>query len=415
MDKHPTFYTDPEAMEPLFPEDRSKRLEDMAIELITKANALSGKLHPITRSVIADFLRPVNSYYSNLIEGHDTHPIDIHRALKKQYSEDEKRRDLQLEAYAHIHVHKWISNEIHESKQPVNTASAAFLGSIHRKFYEHLPDGFKMAKTRDGRLQQVTPGKFRASEVEVGRHIGPAASYLDAFVKKFETFYDPRDPTNKSKIRRVISIAASHHRFAWIHPFLDGNGRVVRLFSDASFMNEALDASGLWSISRGLARAKDEYVANLAKADSPRLNDFDGRSNLSDKRLFEFCELFMEVAIDQIDYMTKVVDIDNMLDRIGKFSELMATRGKLKPATEYILKDVFLKGKLSKADAMRITNTSDKTLKNMTDQLIDFELLTYQKEGKEIMYYVHYPITFAPYLFPGLYPSGKEMDMLGDF
>ena len=46
----------------------------------------------------------MNCYYSNLIEGHDTHPIDIERALKNDYSQDAHKRDLQLEAKAHIAV-----------------------------------------------------------------------------------------------------------------------------------------------------------------------------------------------------------------------------------------------------------------------------------------------------------------------
>ena len=50
----------------------------------------------------------MNCYYSNLIEGHDTHPVDIERALKNDYSRDEKKRDLQLEAKAHIIVQQGI-------------------------------------------------------------------------------------------------------------------------------------------------------------------------------------------------------------------------------------------------------------------------------------------------------------------
>ena len=50
----------------------------------------------------------MNCYYSNLIEGHYTHPVDIERALKDEYSADPEKRDLQLEAKAHIKVQEWI-------------------------------------------------------------------------------------------------------------------------------------------------------------------------------------------------------------------------------------------------------------------------------------------------------------------
>ena len=59
---------------------------------------------------LANLVRAMNCYYSNLIEGHDTHPVDIERALKNDYSKDPRKRDLQLEAKAHITVQKWIDD-----------------------------------------------------------------------------------------------------------------------------------------------------------------------------------------------------------------------------------------------------------------------------------------------------------------
>jgi Fic family protein len=57
---------------------------------------------------LAGLVRAMNCYYSNLIEGHDTHPVDIERALRNDYSLDARKRDLQLEAKAHIAVQEWI-------------------------------------------------------------------------------------------------------------------------------------------------------------------------------------------------------------------------------------------------------------------------------------------------------------------
>ena len=130
--------------------------------------------------------------------------------------------------------------------------------------------------------------------------------------------------------------------------------------------------------------------------------------------LVEFCEYFLKTAIDQIEFMSEVIDIDNMLNRLTKFAELMFLKNKLKPEAEYILTSVFLKGKISKSEAMRITKTSDKTLKNLTDEMLKLELLKSKKEGKEMMYYVNYPISYAASIFPGLYPSSKEIDLLNN-
>ena len=411
MNKNIRLYSDPSTMEPLFPAKTSSVLEELAIRIIEKSAGLSSSIHPVTRKAISDFLRPMNSYYSNLIEGHDTHPIDIANALKENYSTDIKKRNLQLEAHAHINTLKQIEDELATTGSPINPASSEFIKSIHRKFYDFIPDDFKQVKTKEGRILEVIPGEFRTSEVEIGHHKAPYSSSLNEMMNKFEGAYNPVGI--KSKINRIISIAASHHRLAWIHPFLDGNGRVVRLFSDALFIHENLNASGLWSISRGLARHNSEYRKSLSKADLTRLNDFDGRGNLSDKMLNEFCEFFLTIALDQIEHMSKILDPENIYQRIERFADLMVVKNRFKPEGKEILTHVFLKGKISKKEAMKITNTSDKTLKKLTDILIQLELLESKKEGKSVMLYANYPIAYAPSLFPGLYPESKEIDLLG--
>jgi hypothetical protein len=100
------------------------------------------------------------------------------------------------------------------------------------------------------------------------------------------------------------------------------------------------------------------------------------------------------------------------VERIEGFAELMVIKKKLKPQIKYILIDVFLKGKITKVDAMRITNTSDKTLKLIIDSLIELDLIDTVKEGVNMVYYVKFPVNFSPLLFPGIYPADKEIEMI---
>src|SRR6266853_1620890 len=98
-------------MEPLLIGETSRHrgaLTDLAVELAGKAAGFRRSLPPGVMAALADLVRAMNCYYSNLIEGHDTHPIDIERALKNDYSADPRMRDLQLEAEAHISVQRWI-------------------------------------------------------------------------------------------------------------------------------------------------------------------------------------------------------------------------------------------------------------------------------------------------------------------
>src|SRR5437773_799530 len=98
-------------MEPLLIAEGSKaraELTDLVLELAQKSAGFRRSLPERLLASLSDLVRAMNCYYSNLIEGHDTHPIDIERALKGDYSRDARRRDLQLEAKAHIAVQHWI-------------------------------------------------------------------------------------------------------------------------------------------------------------------------------------------------------------------------------------------------------------------------------------------------------------------
>src|SRR6266853_605866 len=126
-------------MEPLLIGESSRKrgeVIDLAVELAAKSAGFRRSLPAGVISALADLVRSMNCYYSNLIEGHDTHPIDIERALKGDYSKDPKKRNLQLEARAHIAVQQWIDGG--GLKDSAHAASS--IREIHRRFCELLPD-----------------------------------------------------------------------------------------------------------------------------------------------------------------------------------------------------------------------------------------------------------------------------------
>src|SRR5207245_1989033 len=158
------------------------------------------------------------------------------------------------------------------------------------EFYRRLPDGFLKVEDEKAEPHQIQAGGLREMEVSVGRHMAPAHKNVRDFLKRFSEFYGPLVTTKPASL---IAAASAHHRLAWIHPFLDGNGRVARLFTHAWLFKADVDSQGLWTISRGLARRKADYQAALAKADEKRLNDYDGRGYLSERHLREFCAFFL--------------------------------------------------------------------------------------------------------------------------
>jgi hypothetical protein len=93
----PYRHYEPSLLEPVHPQ-RTRKLEDLAVSLTSKAGQLTRGLHPIVLRSLGALVRSMNCYYSNLIEGHRTRPIDIERALAQDFSTDPEQRNLQLEA-----------------------------------------------------------------------------------------------------------------------------------------------------------------------------------------------------------------------------------------------------------------------------------------------------------------------------
>ncbi len=108
----------------------------------------------------------MNCYYSNLIEGHNTHPIAIERALNEVYDADPAKRNLQLEARAHIAVQRWID----EGNLPADPTAETSIREIHRRFVECLPDDLRWAEIPGtGEKIPIIPGEYRENRVRVGQ------------------------------------------------------------------------------------------------------------------------------------------------------------------------------------------------------------------------------------------------------
>src|SRR5262249_49779555 len=122
---------------------------------------------------------------------------------------------------------------------------------------------------------------------------------------------------------QIMAIASAHHRFNYIHPFPDGNGRVSRLMSHAMASAAGIGAQGLWSVSRGLARGVDsrgDYKRMMDHADTPRQGDLDGRGNLSQGALQEFVLWFLKVCLDQVTFMGSLFELNELSERLKTYA-----------------------------------------------------------------------------------------------
>ena len=385
------------SFEPLMPAEGDPGLEELAVTLVARANQLGGQLHANVRSSIGDLVRSMNCYYSNSIEGHDTHPREIDRALADDYSRDPTRRVLQKEARAHIDVQKMIDAGEAPADAPT---SARYLKWVHYEFCRRLPPELLVVRhPSTGRTVEVIPGELRDGEVEVGRHLPPPAEDVPRFLDRIEEAYDPRRllPT-----RRLIAVAAVHHRLLWLHPFYDGNGRVARLVAHAMLLRFGVGSS-IWSVARGLARNVERYKTTLMLADEPRRGDLDGRGALSENRLREFCEFFLETCIDQVNFMESLLQPSELLRRMKLFVDDEVSAQRLPRGSLALLREALLAGEVERGRAADLTGYQERRGREILATLLKAGLLVSQ--GPRAPVRLGFPVEVAERWFPRLYPA----------
>jgi hypothetical protein len=384
-------------MEPLLPAAGERRLEDLAVRLASDSAALAAQLASPVRDAVGDLVRSMNCYYSNLIEGHNTRPRDIDRALRQDYAQDPERRKLQLEAVAHIHVQSLIDS----GRDPqVSPTSTEYLTWVHREFCQLLPDELLWAENPDtGRRIQVIPGALRQETVAVGRLIPPSPEVLPAFLARFDEAYRA---DRLSRVQQLVAIGAAHHRLLWIHPFLDGNGRVARLVAHA-MLKRAGVGSSLWSVSRGLARRVADYRRLLEAADEPRRNDVDGRGTLSERALVDFCDFFLDVSVDQVAYMADLLQPGELLRRIQIYTEDEVRAGRLPEGSFPVLREAVIAGDVERAHARELTGYRERKGREVVSDLLRAGLLASESDRSPVR--IAFPVDVIERWFPRLYPA----------
>ncbi len=383
-------------MEPLVLSSDSRHrpeLTDLAFELALKSSALRSSLPSGVLNALADLVRKMNCYYSNLIEGHNTHPIDIERAMNNDYSKDKKKRDLQHEARAHVTVQAWIDGGGISGR----TTTVDSILEIHKRFCENLPADFLCIEDPSTHEQiPVVPGAIRTRDIKVGKHLAISPGALSRFLMRLEQAY-----AKLGTSEFVLATAGMHHRLLWIHPFIDGNGRVARLVSYAQFL-ETLNTGGVWSIARGLARSEDKYKQHLMNCDERRQNDLDGRGNLSEEALAAFTRFFLLTCLDQVNVMEGLVQPERLRGRILSWAEEESRIDRLLPNAAAVLEAVLFRGELPRGDVPRIVGLGERQARRVVSGLVQRGALVATSDRAPLR--LAFPAKLASRWMPGLFP-----------
>lgn len=393
-------YSQPHQFEPLLPQMQLGDLVGGTRKVVEKAYQLQHAVAPSTRRALQELVRGMNSYYSNRIEGQGTHPRNIERALGADFSATPGVAQSQRIAVAHIEAERELEATLPDTDVESVALQSSFLIRAHAALYRRLQPADR--GTGDGRV--IEPGALRREDVSVGRHQPPTAASLPAFLARMDEVY----PRLQGLDSILFYIAAAHHRAAWVHPFGDGNGRACRLQTHCAMLPLT---AGLWSVNRGLARQREKYYELMDGADAPRQGDLDGRGNLSEKALRQWCEFFIELADDQVTFMGKLLGLETLKDSIAT---LMLVRSESSQHSNYSrratlpLHHVLLAGPTARGEFMTMTGLPERTASRVLAQLIKDRLLV--SEGPKSPVTFSFPLDALNILLPNLYPEAAAIN-----
>ena len=391
-----TLITSKTWLDPVLPEQLPSSIIEKADSLPAKVAFLAGRVAPETAARLGKLLLITNTYYSNLIEGQYTEPAAMQKAQNAPKRERQLLKDL---AVKHMEVQRVFERAL-RLKAPEFHAmfSPELISAVHLRLFDGTDENSR--RLSDGRV--LVPGKLRsqpADEVVVGNHAAPAAAAVQAMLEHLQRFYgasqDPR--------RRLIATLANHHRLAWVHPFLDGNGRVARMITHLQLVQLGLQPH-LWSLSRGLARRHEDYYRTLAMADRPREGDYDGRGQMSQKHYFAFIEFMLDVCHDQVDYMTEALNRDKLRERViraFKTNEKLLDVGIRQESAPAVLA-LLLQGSLPRSEFKTFTGLSSRPAIDELSRLIKAGIVV-SRTPKSRTVEPGLPSWFAQDIFPDLH------------
>jgi Fic family protein len=184
---------------------------------------------------------------------------------------------------------------IEEHFEPGQDVTEHFVRELHALAVNELQ--------REG---DATPGAYRQGPVQISQseHIPPEAVLVPQYMSELVAFINRADPPKYD----FIKVALAHHRFAWTHPFGNGNGRVVRLLTYTLLIKYGFNVKTGGRVLNPTAvfcNDRDRYYAMLGKADSGAP---DGREI--------WCVYVLEGMLDELRKVDRLTDTHYLIERI---------------------------------------------------------------------------------------------------
>ena len=385
-------------LEPILPSpDFPRDIREQADALPFLAGKLAGLVAPETARRLGSLMRLTNSYYSNLIEGQYTEPAEMSQRMKRR-----EAKELGLLALTHIQVQEVLERKLSMSAKDIaweDMFAIPLVKTVQRRLFADARQ--EELRVSDDRF--MVPGQLRdvsQQNVTVGHHDAPAWESVTPMLERLQQVYG----STSGLTSKLLACMAYHHRLAYVHPFEDGNGRVIRMVTHLQLCKLGL-ASPLWSISRGLARRQDQYYGWLKSADQPRRGPLDGRGQLTQAGLIEFVRFMLNACQDQIEYTLDALAISRLRDRLERvvhYERKFVENGIKPEGAARVLHMLITQGEVPRVDVKACFGLHERMATDQLKKLILLGVID-SPTPKSRMVYPSFPVWFAQLIFPDLH------------
>jgi Fic family protein len=243
---------------------------------------------------------------------------------------------------------------------PINRA---FISELHKM----VVDGLNAEKEGDR-----NPGQYRTVPVKINKssHIPPESFTVEGYMDELIEFINRPDSPKYD----LLKVAIAHHRFVWIHPFCNGNGRTVRLFTYAMLVKQGfrVDAGRILNPTAVFCGNRDDYYQYLSKADTGQ-----------EEGLLEWCQYVLKGLKEEIEKIDRLCDYEHLKKEIlyptldYSLERKFITDIEAKVLKRAIDKKVIQNSDLKDIFSGKITAEISRHIKKLTEK----KMLSPEKEG----------------------------------
>ncbi|MFN8359803.1 MAG: Fic family protein [Candidatus Kapaibacterium sp.] len=333
-------------------------LTDLIIDLesLRKKN-VRGSTHPKVFFQLKHIFHTLESIGSARIEGNNTTIAEyIETKLSDETNVQPSIREIQNIEKAMI----FIENNVMDS--PINRV---FISEIHKI----IVDGLLPAPRGEG---DANPGSYRKVNLKINKssHQPPDWIRVEEYMSELFNFINKAD----SPKYHLLKAAIAHHRFVWIHPFGNGNGRTVRLLTYAMLVKTGfkVHVGGIINPTAVFCSNRNDYYANLSEADTG-----------TDEGVLAWSEYVLRGLKVEIEKIDKLLDYNYLKKEILlpalKYS---LERKYITDGEEKILKKVVEQEIVQAADVKEFfVGKADSEVSRQIKKLIDKKMLSPESEG----------------------------------